>query len=171
VSALLDVAHKWSNFLDKGLEVCVVFFDLKKAFDSVPHRTLITKMENIGLHPSLVRWTADYLAGRSQRVILNGSSSSLLPVISGVPQGSVLRPLLFFIYIDGCANTPINSDSGVNLFADDLSLFRPIRNPEDYDRLQEDINNLASWVTTNLLTFNAIKCKYLLLSRRRSRSV
>ena len=171
VSALLDATHKWSNFLDKGLEVVVVFFDLKKAFNSVPHRALIDKMKSIGLHPYLVRWTANYLTGRSQRVVLNGSSSSLLPVISGVPQGSVLGPLLFLIYIDGCANTPLNSDSDVTLYADDLSLFRPIRSPEDYDRLQEDINNLATWVTASLLTFNAMKCKYLLLSRRRSHAV
>ena len=171
VSALLDATHKWSNFLDKGLEVVVVFFDLKKAFDSVPHRALIDKMKSIGLHPYLVRWTANYLTGRSQQVVLNGSSSSLLPVISGVPQGSVLGPLLFLIYIDGCANTPLNSDSDVTLYADDLSLFRPIRSPEDYDRLQEDINNLATWVTASLLTFNAMKCKYLLLSRRRSHAV
>ena len=171
VSALLDATHKWSNFLDKGLEVVVVCFDLKKAFDSVPHRALIDKMKSIGLHPYLVRWTANYLTGRSQRVVLNGSSSSLLPVISDVPQGSVLGPLLFLIYIDGCANTPLNSDNDVTLYADDLSLFRPIRSPEDYDRLQEDINNLATWVTASLLTFNAMKCKYLLLSRRRSHAV
>ena len=75
------------------------------------------------------------------------------------------------IYIDGCANTPINRDSDVNLFADDLSLFRPVQNLEDYDRLQEDIHNLATWVNANLLTFNEVKCKYLLLSRRRSHTV
>ena len=66
VSALLDATHKWSNFLDKGLEVTIVFFDLKKAFDSVPHRALIDKMKSIGLHLNLVRWTANYLTGRSQ---------------------------------------------------------------------------------------------------------
>ena len=130
-------------------------------------------MENIGLHSSLVRWTANYLlvTDRSQHVFFNGFSYLLLPVVSGVPQGSVLGPLLFLIYIDGCANTPINRDSDVNLFADDLSLFRPIQNLEDYDRLQEDIHNLATWVNANLLTFNAVKCKYFLLSRRRSHTV
>ena len=162
--------YKWSNFLDKGLEVCIVFFDLKKAFDSVPHRALIDKMEGIGLPPLIVRWIADYLTGRTQRVVLNGSSSSLLPVTSGVPQGSVLGPLLFLIYINGCANTTLNDGSDVTLYADDLSLFRAIQSPEDYDKLQEDINELAAWVTTSLLTFNAVKCKYLLLSRRRNQA-
>ena len=90
-----------------------------------------------------------YLTGRSQRIVLDGSSSSLLPVISGMPQGSVLGPLLFLIY-----NTTLNDDSDVTLDADDLSLFRPICSPEDYDRSQEEISRLAAWVTTNLLTFN-----------------
>ena len=112
-------------------------------------------MKGIGLHPFIVRWIINYLTGRSQQVVLNGSSTSLLPAISGTPQGSVLGPVLFLIYIDGCANTTLNDDSDVILYADGLSLFRPIRSPEGYDRLQEDINRLAAWVTTSLLTFNA----------------
>ena len=74
-----------------------------------------------------------------------------MPVTSGVPQGSVLGPLLFLIYISGCANTTLNDDSDVTLYADDLSLFRAIWSPEDYDKLQEDINELVAWVTTSLL--------------------
>ena len=170
VSALLDATYKWSSFLDEGLEVCIVFFNLKKAFDSVPHQALIDKMKGIGLPPLIVRWIANYLTGRTQQIVLNGSSSSLLPVTSGVPQGSVLGPLLFLIYINGCSNTTLNDDSDVTLYTDDLSLFHAIRSPEDYDKLQEDINELAAWVTTSLLTFNAVKYKYLLLSRRRNQA-
>ena len=136
------------SLLIESTDSMIVLFDLKKAFDSVPHRALIEKMKGIRLHPFIVRWITNYLTGRSQRVVLNGL---LLPVILGVPQGSVLGPLLFLIYIDGCANTTLNNNSDITLYADDLSLFSPIHSPEDYDRLQEDINRLAAWVTTSLM--------------------
>ena len=171
VSALVDVTHQWSRRLDNGAEVCVVYFDLKKVFDSVPHRTLINKLSDIGFPPHLIQWTANYLTDRSQHVVLNGSSSSSLPVVSGVPQGSVLGPLLFLIYIDDCMNTPLNINSDVTLYADDLSLYRVINCSEDYTRLQEDIDELSTWVNSSLLTLNALKCKYMVLSRRRSCAV
>ncbi len=87
--------------------------------------------------------------------------------MSGVPQGSVLGPLLFLIYVDGLARLPLLADGQVVLYADDLLLFRPIRNQEDYHQLQRDVLMIEDWVNSNYLTLNLAKCKYMVVSRKR----
>ncbi len=94
---MLSAAHDWLSGMEDGHEMGAVFFDLTKAFDSVPHRQLISKLRAIGLDDYLVSWITSSLAYRKQSVVLHGETSDLLPVTSGVPQGSVLGPLLLYV--------------------------------------------------------------------------
>ena len=97
--------------------------------------------------------------GRRQKVVVDGESSGTTSVDSGVPQGSVLGPLLFLIYIDGIANTNLSPRSEISLYADDMMLFKVIKSNADYADLQNDIDGLNNWVTANYLTFSSSKCK------------
>ena len=142
--------------MDAGKEVGAVFFDLQKAFDSLPHHALLDKLRDLQLNEFILKWICDYLTQRKQRVVVNGQTSETLPVLSGVPQGSVIGPLLFLIYIDGVMSVP----QQVNKLQ--------ITCQGDFDAPQEDINKLDSWTEANYLQFNISKCKYMVVSRKRT---
>ena len=135
-----------------------MFFDLRKAFDSVPHKTLIDKFEQTGVNPHVLRWITDYLTNREQNVVVNGECSSSKTVLSGVPQGSVLRPLLFLIYVDDLACLPLTDGSQCVLYAGDLLLFRPVKDQVDIQPLQNDVTSVEEWTQHNHLTLNTSKC-------------
>ena len=170
ISALITVVNEWLQALDEGNEICVIFFDVRKAFDSVPHIPLLNRLAEIELPPVIIRWLKNYLTDRVQFVAIEGAQSDILPVISGVPQGSVLGPLLFITYINDIAAL-VSEGSKINMFADDIALYIIIKSPFDYNMLQKDINAIASSLHMKQLSLNEDKCCYLFISRKRSQSI
>ena len=156
-AALLAVTHKWLQALDNGLEVCAIFFDLRKAFDSVPHRSLLAKLQNYGVCNHITSWVHSYLFSRSQHVRVGGESSTNIPVLSGVPQGSILGPLLFLVYIDDVSVSPLSGGSSLSLYADDMLLFKVLAECDALQNLQLDVDEIANWTSDNHLTLNPIK--------------
>ena len=124
-SAILSATQEWFTLLEEGKEVGAVFFDLTKAFDSVSHRQLIAKLETTGLSPYLLNWIKSYLTDRKQidrGAKWGGVSSQPLPVLSGVPHGSILGPLLFLVYINDICDAGTSNGSKLIVFADDIEL-------------------------------------------------
>ena len=115
------------------MKYVLFFFDIRKAFDSVPHRALMEKMRKIGLDDHLLGWLHNYLSNRSQVGAADGELSNELSVLSGVPQGSVLGSLLFLVYVNDVTNQ-VSAGSNIVLFADDIALYRT--SPVDYIQLQ-----------------------------------
>ena len=170
MSALIKVIEDWSSALDKGYEVCAVFFDVSKAFDTVPHSLLIAKLNELGLDPYLLQWIKSYLTDRTQCVCVDGVTSPSLPVASGVPQGSVLGPLLFITYINN-VDAVISPNSDVNMFADDIALYRVIKTTADYNHLQQDIDSISACIQQKDLRFNTNKCKTMFISKKKFKSI
>ena len=171
VSALVDVVYEWSKALDQGSEICAVFFDLRKAFDLVPHKSLIDKLRALDLDPYILRWICSYLMDRKQYVVLNGKASTTCSVTSGVPQGSVLGPLLFLIYINDSVDSAVKEGNCITLYADDMLLYKIINNPQDFICVQQGIDNMGCWVTGTNLQLNPAKCKTMIVTRHRTRAV
>ena len=140
VTLLLSAINDWAFCLERRNSVHCVLLDLAKAFDSVPHCHLLLKLECLGIHGNLLSWFGSFLTNRYQRVVINGCFSDWLPVRSGVPQGSVLRPLLFLLYIDEIHH--VISNSTVKLFADDIALYKQIVSTHDETLLQEDLTKV-----------------------------
>ncbi len=170
MSALIKVVDDCSQALDQGHEVCAVFFDVRKAFDTVPHLLLLRTLDKLGLDKYLLRWIRNYLLQRIQHVAIDGCESQSLPAISGVPQGSVLGPLLFICYINDVTSV-ISSGSEINMFADDIVLYRIITSSSDFVHLQQDIDSLSMCITEKQLQFNATKCRQMFISRKRAHSL
>jgi hypothetical protein len=160
---LIATLEDWTDMLDEGSAVDAIYLDFAKAFDSVPHERLLGKLEALGIEGQILQWIRDFLIGRRQRVSVNGTLSDWAAVRSGVPQGSVLGPVLFVVFIN---DLPECLSSLCTMYADDTKVYGRVDGPEDRDKLQSDLNGLVNWADTWQLRFNADKCKVLHLGKK-----
>ena len=159
---LLITLHDILSSYDQKHQVDLAILDFSKAFDTVPHNRLLYKLSHYGITGNTLNWIQAFLTNRSQTVVVEGETSEDVRVESGVPQGTVLGPLLFLIFIN---DLPQNVQSQVRLFADDCLLYRPIKSMEDQQQLQEDLTSLESWATLWGMKFNPSKCYIMRISR------
>ena len=164
VLQLLTVLDKWSEALDMGLSVDCIYMDFQKAFDTVPHRRLIGKLKSYNINEDIIGWIENFITGRTQKVVIGEECSGWVPVTSGIPQGSVLGPMLFVIYIN---DLPETVESDVYLFADDTKIFKVLNSANDKDILQSDLTSLMDWSKKWLLSFHPDKCKHIHITRER----
>ena len=148
---------------DQGKQIDVAILDFSKAFDTVPHRKLLYKLNQYGIHGSTHLWLKNFLTNRKMRVVLEGEESEEVLVESGVPQGTVLGPILFLCHIN---DLPMCVNSQVRLFADDCLLYRTINTFQDHLILQNDLSKLEGWACEWGMKFNAKKC-YILRIRNK----
>ena len=153
--------------MDKGVLTGVVFLDLKKAFDTVDHTILLKKLTTFNIGPLTVNWFKSYLSDRLQAIKSNGTKSNYLPITCGVPQGSILGPLLFILYINDLYT--FLTDSTVSLYADDTALYTSAKTQIEIKlTLQIELTIVCEWLKANKLTLNSNKTKYVIFGTRQT---
>ena len=161
---LLKVLDRWTEILDNGNCIDVAYCDFMKAFDTVPHQRLLHKLRMYGIGPKYIKWLSAFLVGREQRVIVKGEPSTKRSVTSGIPQGSVMGPILFVLYINDLPEA-LKFGSELYLYADDTKVFREICSQDDCITLQRDIKLMQEWSEKWLLKFHPEKCKTMRIGR------
>ena len=163
---LLEFFNKVVNFQDLKIPVDILYLDFAKAFDKVCHSKLIHKLKSYALGKRLIKWIEDWLCDRKQRVVLNGVKSKWCSVTSGVPQGSVLGPLLFIIYID---DLDVGLTNKIAKFADDTKLMGQSTSDKHYQSIKEDLKKLELWADQWDMEFNVNKCKVMFVGKKNSK--
>ena len=162
LTALLVVTNTWYLNIDDGLLNSVLFLDLKKAFGTVDHSILLKKLQLYGLDSHTVQWFKSYLSNRFQSTLVNGTLSDYLPVSCRVPQGSVLGPLLFLIYINDLQECELSSSP--LMYADDTAFTLSAYDPTTLaENLNKDLEEVQKWLKSNKLTLNVKKTKYVII--------
>ena len=155
---LVDFFHDMFSIYDKSRAVDILYLDFRKAFDKVPHKRLMAKVRSLGIIDEVGDWIEDWLSDRKQRVVINGTSSGWREVTSGVPQGSVLGPLLFIIYIN---DLDLGLVSKMSKFADDTKMGINADSDAAVKQLQEDLRKVGEWSKKWQMPFNLDKCKIM----------
>jgi Reverse transcriptase (RNA-dependent DNA polymerase) len=167
---LIEFFDKISGILDSGGKADAIFLDFAKAFNKVPRKRLLEKIKSVGISGNVLAWIETWLTGRMQRVVLDGEASSWEPVSSGVPQGSVLGPVLLLIFIWDLDRA---TQEGVLIhkFADDTKMAHEIKDAEDNRKLQQALDDLQAWSDKWGMAFNQQKCKVMHFGCRNPRDV
>ena len=165
LSNLLETLDVINEYMAEGNSVDMFYFDFSKAFDSVPHYRLLIKLESYGIPPSMLNIIKDFLTNRTMRVRVGNTLSEARSVTSGVPQGSVLGPLLFLLFIN---DIPEGLENILNIFADDVKM---IAIPQNYDSILHDLERLNYWEKLWCLKFNAEKCKVMHIGSKNPQNV
>jgi hypothetical protein len=162
---LLELVEDLHRNMETGQQTDIIVMDFAKAFDKVSHTRLLYKLEGYGIGGLALQWVKNWLTNRKQQVVVEGEKSKETYVTSGVPQGSVLGPILFLIYIN---DLPERVQSQVRIFADDTILYRPISTPQDAVALQKDLNHLVDWEQEWLMEFHPLKCQVIRVTRSKT---
>ena len=144
--------------MDRCYAIDIFYFDLEKAFDTVPHEQLVAKLKTACYDCRIINWIIDYLSGRKQHVVTRGEKSKWLNAYSGVPLGSVLGPILFLIYIN---DLPTGIKSKINIFADDTKMASKVDTVEGEEIVNDDLEILQNWTITNGMKLNVDKCSVM----------
>ena len=161
ISQLLECLNDWTSVLDRNKQTDVAYLDFAKAFDSVSHPKLISKLRSLGISGLLLQWIKSFLENRTQRVRTGSQLSDSANVTSGVPQGTVLGPVLFLLYVNDL--TTVVKDSSVKLYADDVKLY--VTADLRSNQLKDDLQNVSEWAKLWQLNLSFEKCKILNVSR------
>ena len=164
-SQLFSFTQEVYDNLENGNQTDTIVMDFSKAFDKVDHNKLIYKLSALGIHPLKTRWIKSFLKCRTQQVRIDGCTSDTLPVVSGVPQGSVLGPCLFLAYIN---DLPDSVKSKVRLFADDIIMYLTVKSTTVANILQNDLHALEQREQDWSIDFNSDKCEVLRITRKRN---
>ena len=149
-------------------QVDTFILDFEKAFDTPPHELLKSKLFSYGIGGKILKWIDSFLCFRQQRVVVKGVKSNWALVLSGVPQGTVLGPLLFSVYINDIS---FDIESEIRIFSDDCVCYREIKDEEDTMKLQRDIDRLGSWARKWGRRFQPVKCNMMQLTRKRIKTI
>ena len=163
---LLKVIDRWTEIMDRGGVIDLIYCDFRKAFDTVPHNRLMNVLGHYGITDPILSWVKDFLSNRTQQIVVNGRKSETHHVTSGVPQGSVLGPLLFVTYINLMVDKAGSSE--IYLYAEDLKIYNGIKSSDDVEDLQNGLDNLYDWTKYSLLRFHPGKCVTMRLMPRQT---
>lgn len=163
---LLQTVNDFALGLNEGGQTDVAVLDFSKAFDKVDHNLLLMKLDFYGIRGSYLDWMRSFLTNRTQKVVVDGFSSDTIDVTSGVPQGTVLGPILFIMFINDISQ---NVQSQVRLFADDCIIYRPIKNEKDCEAFQQDLKELEKWADKWKMQFNIKKCFVMNITLQKTR--